>query len=80
MRMFFQLQEILEKFEFFPIKCRIQRALEIFQIGGKGKETDKSSSSTQMKMKVSTFPLINVIMTMYVLACGSEVRGSRMKT
>ena len=26
------LQDILEKFEFFPIKCRIQRALEIFQM------------------------------------------------
>ena len=26
------MQEILEKFEFFPIKCRIQRALEISKI------------------------------------------------
>jgi hypothetical protein len=51
--MFFQLQEILEKFEFFPVKCRIQRALEVFQMSGKGKENSKSSSSTQMKMKVS---------------------------
>jgi hypothetical protein len=25
-------QEILTKFEFFPIKCRIQRATEIFSI------------------------------------------------
>jgi hypothetical protein len=25
------LQEVLEMFEFFPIKCRIQRALEVFQ-------------------------------------------------
>ena len=25
-------QDILEKFEFFPIKCRIQRALEVYQV------------------------------------------------
>jgi hypothetical protein len=25
-------QDILEKFEFFPIKCRIQRALEVFRL------------------------------------------------
>ncbi len=25
------LQEILRKFEFFPIKCRIQRATEVFR-------------------------------------------------
>ena len=25
-------QDILEKFEFFPIKCRIQRAIETFKI------------------------------------------------
>ena len=23
-------QDILEKFEFFPVKCRLQRALEVF--------------------------------------------------
>jgi hypothetical protein len=26
------VQEILEKFEFFPIKCRIQRAAALFQM------------------------------------------------
>ena len=26
------MQEILEKFEFFPIKCRIQRAAALFQM------------------------------------------------
>ena len=26
------LQQILEKFEFFPIKCRVQRSLDIFKI------------------------------------------------
>ena len=24
-------QEIMEKFEFFPIKCRVQRATEVFK-------------------------------------------------
>ena len=31
---YFQLQEIMEKFEFFPIKCRVQRATEIFKRNG----------------------------------------------
>jgi hypothetical protein len=46
-------QETLEKFEFFPIKCRIQRAMEIFQLVKKA-EGKKLDSSTQqpMKMKV----------------------------
>jgi hypothetical protein len=26
------MQSILEKFEFFPIKCRVQRSLDIFKI------------------------------------------------
>ena len=26
------LQDVLEKFEFFPIKCRVQRTVEISQI------------------------------------------------
>jgi hypothetical protein len=50
------LQEILEKFEFFPIKCRIQRALEIFQINDKGREAGTSRGIPQLKMKVITFP------------------------
>jgi hypothetical protein len=32
MGLMMQSQEILEKFEFFPIKCRIQRALELFEM------------------------------------------------
>ncbi len=27
-----KMQEILEKFEFFPIKCRVQRSKDIFKI------------------------------------------------
>jgi hypothetical protein len=46
-----ELQDILEKFEFFPIKCRIQRALEIFKMSRDG-EANKSSIATRMKMKV----------------------------
>ncbi len=44
-------QAILEKFEFFPIKCRVQRALELFKETCERKEKliDKSS----MKQKVA---------------------------
>ena len=43
-------QAVLEKFEFFPIKCRVQRALELFKETCERKEKliDKSS----MKQKV----------------------------
>ncbi len=45
------LQAILEKFEFFPIKCRVQRALELF------KDTNKSRDAivekSPMKQKVA---------------------------
>ncbi len=40
------LQAILEKFEFFPIKCRVQRAMELFKDTLKRKEN-----------KVEEFPL-----------------------
>jgi hypothetical protein len=46
------MQEILEKFEFFPIKCRIQRALEISKIR---KEEESQWSNGQVlheKIKV----------------------------
>ena len=32
-------QNILEKFEFFPVKCRVQRALEIGQINKRKEES-----------------------------------------
>ena len=46
------LQAILEKFEFFPIKCRVQRALEVFKDTCKSRENivDKFP----MKEKVAT--------------------------
>ncbi len=33
-----ECQEVLEKFEFFPLKCRVQRALEIYEISQRQKE------------------------------------------
>jgi hypothetical protein len=44
------LQEILEKFEFFPIKCRIQRAMEVFEIS----KQEGSPGGTRFKTKVWT--------------------------
>ena len=41
------VQDILEKFEFFPVKCRIQRAMETFQMA-RDKMTDK-----MFKLKVT---------------------------
>jgi hypothetical protein len=54
------LQAILEKFEFFPIKCRVQRALELFKATCKRRENivDKHP----MKQKVAT--LNNIISIM----------------
>jgi hypothetical protein len=49
---FLKLQEILEKFEFFPIKCRIQRAQEIFKMNMAGNATSRSKNAKEMKMKV----------------------------
>ncbi len=47
-------QEILEKFEFFPIKCRVQRAIEMARIG---KERDAARGGpgevSQHKIKAS---------------------------
>ena len=44
------LQAILEKFEFFPIKCRVQRALELFKDTCKRRE--KIIDNAPMKQKV----------------------------
>ncbi len=46
------LQEILEKFEFFPIKCRIQRAMEVFEISQKGSGQRGQPGDKQLKTKV----------------------------
>ncbi len=45
-------QEILEKFEFFPIKCRIQRASEIYQGVLKKKRAEQDNQPEQLKIKV----------------------------
>jgi hypothetical protein len=52
------LQMILEKFEFFPIKCRVQRSLEIFN--AKQKDETKHSHSKDFKLKVCvcSFPKV----------------------
>ena len=44
-------QEILEKFEFFPIKCRIQRAAEAFVRAKKRVEVDADASSIRSKVR-----------------------------
>jgi hypothetical protein len=44
------LQLILEKFEFFPIKCRVQRSLENFN--AKQNEQTSLSPSKTFKLKV----------------------------
>jgi hypothetical protein len=38
------MQEVLEKFEFFPIKCRVQRATEAYSIAfSRAQEAMKSA-------------------------------------
>jgi hypothetical protein len=46
------LQALLERFEFFPVKCRVQRALEISQIDLEKKKTSSAQQHT-FKTKVS---------------------------
>jgi hypothetical protein len=53
------LQDILERFEFFPIKCRIQRALEIFQMTKDRKTQTDTGAETPPKTKV-VFKLIHI--------------------
>jgi hypothetical protein len=49
-------QEILEKFEFFPIKCRIQRALEVFELRQQRLKMGTPCSQLNIfKTKVSAF-------------------------
>ena len=44
----FLKQEILEKFEFFPIKCRIQRASAIFHYKDPAREQNKGLFKTKV--------------------------------
>ena len=44
-----ELQELLEKFEFFPLRCHVQLALETFKINRERRE-----QSQKLKTKVST--------------------------
>jgi hypothetical protein len=48
------LQALLEKFEFFPVKCRVQRALEKFQIEQE-KEKTSPIPTPIFKTKASNF-------------------------
>ena len=52
------VQNILEKFEFFPIKCRVQRSLEIFQ---KAQEQTAMHKGRQFTQKVSGRPPVPAI-------------------
>jgi hypothetical protein len=45
-------QDVLEKFEFFPIKCRIQRANEIYQGVLKNKREEQDKLTEPLKIKV----------------------------
>jgi hypothetical protein len=45
-----KLQEILEKFEFFPIKCRVQRAMEVFEMRQQSKNTSRSQFKTKVRV------------------------------
>ncbi len=45
------MQAILEKFEFFPIKCRVQRALELFKETCKCKENIVDKFPLKQKVK-----------------------------
>ena len=42
-------QELLEKFEFFPLKCHVQRSLEIFKLNN-----NKRKNYKKLKSKVNS--------------------------
>ncbi len=46
-------QALLERFEFFPVKCRVQRALEISQ---REVEKDKAGDVKPIKFKTKASP------------------------
>ena len=55
-------QALLERFEFFPVKCRVQRALETSQIELE-KEKAGVAPQSAFKTKVTTLtPLIECIL------------------
>ena len=45
------VQELLEKFEFFPIKCRIQRAMEMMRIGQEHTAAKGGKAGSPFKIK-----------------------------
>jgi hypothetical protein len=47
------LQALLERFEFFPVKCRVQRALEISQIE---LENEKAVAAVHFAFKTKAIP------------------------
>ncbi len=49
------VQALLEKFEFFPVKCRVQRALEIAEIE-RAKDKSDSVPHPVFKTKASATP------------------------
>ncbi len=49
---FYILQDVLEKFEFFPVKCRIQRAAEMYAKVVERRHTDKHRDGRPLKAKV----------------------------
>ncbi len=60
------LQAILEKFEFFPIKCRVQRALELFKETCKRKENivDKNPMKQKVVPQSTKLLLLSIVHTM----------------
>ena len=55
------LQNILEKFEFFPIKCRVQRSLEIFK-----KNLDQRQAANQLACQWKQKVLISLVIVNYI--------------
>ena len=53
------MQNVLEKFEFFPIKCRVQRSLENFKRTWKGNQTTKGQK-TLWNQKVQILFILNL--------------------
>jgi hypothetical protein len=52
-------QDILEKFEFFPVKCRIQRAQEIAQVRRELEESEQSKTENSFRIKVFSITIQN---------------------
>jgi hypothetical protein len=50
---FLCLQSVLEKFEFFPIKCRTQRAFEVNQMKRDAQEAKTRKKGSSFKIKVN---------------------------